>query len=270
MLIGLGLALVLSAAPQDAPRLTRVLVFELDHIEEDRTLSAVLADSIAAEVRKLRGASVLTQNDIAAMLELEAERQVMGCDDDSSCLAEIADALGVDALIVGSLATVGDASVFGLKRIKPQDAKVSASFQERLVRDDGREYLEAVGPAVEKLFPDLPLKAGQTRGVSVELSRRLHPPPLPVWATGGVGTAAAASVVGAGVFAALNATAAANYDSVIKEGESTGVTLARRDEARQALNDTATATWIAIAAATTLGLATALMVPFTNFEEVGE
>ena len=42
------------------------------------------------------------------MVELEAEKQSIGCNDDSNCLAELAGALGADLVVYGELGKLGN------------------------------------------------------------------------------------------------------------------------------------------------------------------
>ena len=83
---------------------------------------------LVQEIRKLKGVSVIGMDEVRAMLDHEAQRQLAGCEADSDCLAEIAGALGADTLVVGSMARVGDEHVLALRRIEPQRAEVSGTW----------------------------------------------------------------------------------------------------------------------------------------------
>jgi hypothetical protein len=115
------------------------------------------------------------------MLELEADKASLGCEGDSSCLAEIADALGADVLIVGRMSKVGTEHVFAVRRIDQARAAVDGAFTDRLQPSGGEEFLAAIGPAVEQLLPDVPMRPGMKRGVSEKVLLRLRPPPLQPW-----------------------------------------------------------------------------------------
>ncbi|MCC7075205.1 MAG: hypothetical protein IT383_28085 [Deltaproteobacteria bacterium] len=178
------------------PGIHRVAVYELTSAGVDERVTVILTASITAELRKLQGMSVIGMDEVRAMLDHEAQKQLMGCGDDS-CIAEIAEALGVDTLVVGSAAKVGEEHVFGLRRLDQRQGKAVGQVDQRLKPDNGEEFLGVVGPAVEALFPDFPLKAGRTRGVSNELAIRLNPPPFDPWVFWtGVGVTGA-SLVGA-------------------------------------------------------------------------
>jgi hypothetical protein len=195
----------------------RVVVNELEHSDDlpERT-GRIVADNLVAELRKLGGISVVSMDEVRAMLEMESERQLLGCSEDSSsCLAEIADALGADVVVSGGIATLDGARVFSLRRIDQRRAAVTGQVEERLIAAGGEELLAAIGPAIEKLFPELPLKVGASRGVPRERARLLNPPPLPVWSTLAVGGAGLATVVsGAGALAFANAALASGQKLV--------------------------------------------------------
>src|SRR4051794_13436933 len=50
------------------------------------------------------GLRVTTRAEIAAVLGVERQRQLLACSDGSECFAELAGALGVDAVVTGSVA----------------------------------------------------------------------------------------------------------------------------------------------------------------------
>jgi len=174
-------------APPAAPeretfKLLRIAIYDLDLGGLDERVGQIYMDSLAIELRKLRAVDVVTMDDIRTMLGVEADKQMLGCDDGDSCLAEIADALGADVILSGSIATVGEERVVGLVRIEQATASVTERVQMRLAAADGEELLASVGPAVEKLFKDRELKEGLSRGVDESMALRLNPPPLPPWA----------------------------------------------------------------------------------------
>jgi hypothetical protein len=185
-----------------APPVERVAVYEVQVSDVRDRVGPVLTASIVSELCKLQGLSVIGIDEVRAMLDHEAEKQLVGCADDS-CLAAIAAALGVDTIVVGSAARVGDQHVCGLRRIAQHEAKVVAQVQQRLEMDNGEEFLGVVGPAVEALFPERSLKPGATRGVAPDLAVRLNPPPLDPWAfwtgvgvtTGAIGAASVITVL---------------------------------------------------------------------------
>jgi hypothetical protein len=221
MLSGVSLLVMALAAPTaaaaDAPagggagvaetdddarrRILRVVIMDFEVGEGiDKGIARIVADNVVVEVRKVDGLSVVGMAEVRAMLAAESDRQLMGCAEGTSCLAEIADALGADILLTGAISRLDAGTVLSMRRIDQARAAVVGQVEERLKGAGGEELLAAVGPAIEKLFPELPLRVGATRGVPPERARVLNPPPLPAWSTttvaivaGGVAVAGIAS-----------------------------------------------------------------------------
>jgi hypothetical protein len=204
-------------AQQDAPaaapqKIIRVAVMDLKLSDDvPARTGRIVADNLVAEIRKLQGVTVVSMDELRAMLDVEAQRQTLGCSENDSCLAEITEALGADVIVTGSVAGIDGARVLSLRRVAQAQAQVTGTVEERLVPAQGEELLAAVGPSVEKLFPELKLRPGMVRGVPAEKALLLNPPPLPVWSTIAVGAVAAvagASAIGFGVAAQSEADAA--------------------------------------------------------------
>ena len=69
---------------------------------------------------------VVSSKDIGAMLGIERQRQLMGCSEDTSCMAELANALGTDYVMVASVGKVGDTYLVSAKLIDGVRNKVTA------------------------------------------------------------------------------------------------------------------------------------------------
>lgn len=125
--------------------------------ETEAHLPALLADSIAAELGQLTGCRVITQNDIQSLLNFEAERAACGADADSSCAAEISNALGVSRVVTGSVGRLGSSfklqlvlqDVAAARIIKRSDRVVSGTAVEldREARSAARELFVDVSDA---------------------------------------------------------------------------------------------------------------------------
>lgn len=71
-----------------------------DHdIARAKATARALTEAIATELNHKPDATVVSQEDVRAMLSLEAERAIMGCDDENSCLSELSDALGARLVV---------------------------------------------------------------------------------------------------------------------------------------------------------------------------
>jgi hypothetical protein len=188
-------------AAQDSKRPLRVAVRDIEGAsEDDQRVAQVATAALVAELRKLQRTSVVSLDEVKTLLDFEAEKQLVGCDTDS-CLAEIVEALGVDVLIVGQIATIDTQRVFGLKALDQREGRATAQVDKPLERSDGEECLAMIGPAVATLFPDVPLRAGLARGVDPAVALRLNPPPLDPWVV-----YSGAAVTGALVLTGVGAT----------------------------------------------------------------
>jgi len=191
-------------------RARRLAVYDLKLDGVDPGTGALVTESLLAEVRKLQGISAIGMDEVRDMLAFERTKDVTGCDE-VTCLAEIGGALGVDDLITGRLSRAGGGHAMLLRRIDQSHAQTLATYNERLQAGNGEEFLAAVGPAVEQLFPSQPLRPGAMRGVADEVALRLHPPPLPAWSFWTVSAGALAAGAAAGVFAILTRNAESRY-----------------------------------------------------------
>jgi hypothetical protein len=271
LILGAALALAppSSSEAESKRRVLRVAVYDLDAASVDPRTARVVTDSLLFELRKLERVSVIGFDEIRAMLDLEAEKAAMGCDEESSCLAEIADALGADVLLTGSLAKVGGDHIFGLKALDQREAKAGATFNKIVPAGDGTEFLAEVGPAVEALFPDRPLRAGETRGVNEEAARRLSPPPLPAWVFwGGAGTSAVLLVASAAAGAVQLASYGEYKDLAARSAteDVSGALLASAGDAAVASEVTG---WALLGGAVFVGALAAVSYPLTDFDGYG-
>ena len=203
----------------------RVAVYQLELQGIEPSIGAVVTDSLLGEVRKLQGVAAIGMDEIRDMLSHEANKQVLGCEESESCLAEIAGALGVDDLITGKLSKVGDQHVILIRRIDQRRAKVTGVVDRRLKAESGQEFLLAIGPAVEELFPERGLKPGTERGVSQEVALRLNPPPLPKWSFYAAAGGAVAALALGGVFGALANSKESEYRRTIRTAQETGASI---------------------------------------------
>jgi len=255
-----------TSAKDDAKRFLRVAVYDLSVDGVEPRVGRFVTDAFVAELRKLEGVSVVAMDEVRAMLTHEAQKQLVGCDEGASCLSELGDALGVDELVVGSLAVVGGASVITVRRVDQARAKAVGSLSERLTPAGGEEFLATVGPFTEKLYNDRVLKKGAVRGVPVEQAKRLNPPPLSPWIAGS--TAAASLVLMAGgAFAGLaSLNESSEYKNLLTQAETetvAGSSLVARAAQAESFSLAAN---VLYGSAAIVGIAAVALVPWTNFE----
>lgn len=119
--------LVVAAAPP------KVAVPTFTGVGLEKPRLEFFTEQFAADLRQA-GLTVVTQGDIGALLGLERQKQLLGCSDDSSaCMAELANALGTDVVVLGAVATLGqDALQVTVKLIASMDGAVLAQRSGRV------------------------------------------------------------------------------------------------------------------------------------------
>jgi hypothetical protein len=108
-----------NAAPPVAPAETtndastrrRLLVLDVKSSDLSASEAETLTQLAATRFARYPAVEVLTGPDIRRLVDLEAQKQTAGCDDDSSCLAEIAQALGAQLVLVGQAGRLGEVIV---------------------------------------------------------------------------------------------------------------------------------------------------------------
>ncbi len=94
--------------------------------------TAALSEHLSSRFQTI---SVVTPKDIAAVLGLEQQKQLLGCDD-ARCTTELANALGVDGIVQGELTRLGQVIQLNVKCVATSDGRRLASFGERVSRED--------------------------------------------------------------------------------------------------------------------------------------
>jgi hypothetical protein len=152
-----------------------------------------------------------------------------------------------------------------VRRLATKDAHATQTYELRFPRGNGEGFLGAVGPAVEKLFADHPLRAGEIAGVDKEAALLLNPPPLSPWIMQTTIAASVASLGVAGAVGLFTALEVSSLDDRLRQSTTTVVDGGGlvRDHQRAVL--ASGVAWGALGVAASLGIAAGVLVPFTNF-----
>src|SRR5687767_15810965 len=111
----LALELMLAAAPVEKPVSLASPGFSYAQVPEQ--MATFCADHFAQQLT-LEGVRVTTPSEIGALIGLERTKQLLGCADDSTnCIVELANALGVDGIVTGSIGRFGKSWVVNIKVI---------------------------------------------------------------------------------------------------------------------------------------------------------
>lgn len=122
----LPLALALSAlTPAAAHARTKVAVMDLKNVQGvPEGTATILTEIVVSEVARY-GLDVVSKADIAAIVGFEKEKTLLGCSEDSSCLAEIGGALGVDFMLTGQVGQIGSRYRISLILVDVKKGKVA-------------------------------------------------------------------------------------------------------------------------------------------------
>lgn len=121
-----------------------------------------LSEYLQAQLSQAGVYQVTGGNDIATLLGMERQRQLVGCsDEDSSCVAEIAQALNADRAVTGRVSVAGDSVVLSVSLL---DVRKSGVVARASRRRDGTRVLEPLYDELEGVAYELvnsdPLRAG--------------------------------------------------------------------------------------------------------------
>src|SRR6185295_2073267 len=255
-------------APKKGPKPIRVAV--LDPAVDpgvDSRLKAALGQAITAEIRKLDRVTAIAADEIQQMVSFQRSRQLMGCSEDTSCMAELVDALAADDLISLRVTTVGQSVTFAVQRLDAKRAKVAQSFTKQVPKGSGEELLALIGPAVQGLFPERGLLPGKTRGVDKAVARKLNPPPLPKWpffATAGLGAAAGA---GGATFGFLAGQSYTRWRTLVDASSASAVEAGALEQAKQETQQRAFVANALFIGAGALALGAAFEAVFTDWND---
>jgi TolB-like protein len=142
------------AAPEATPRRIKIAVTEIRPLNTEQAKADLLSEVALTEAAQSRRLEVVGKSDIAAVLGLEQQKKVLGCADDSACLAEIGGALGVDYLLVGTLGRLGTLYRIDLKLVDARKARALERFGES-VSGEEEKLVGAVQRGVRQLIEPL-------------------------------------------------------------------------------------------------------------------
>jgi len=199
-----------SLAAQGSPaaaKKIRVAVMEIRPLGTEQVKTELLSEVALTEAASFDKLEIIGRSDIASMIGFEQQKKVLGCADDSSCLAEIGGALGVEYILIGSLGRLGALYRVDLKLVDTKKARVLARFGES-VEGSEEKLVATVQRGTRQLLA--PIQGG---GLAVPLppppvaKAPAAPPPVSAtkaeggwtrqtWGWAAVGTGAALATVG--------------------------------------------------------------------------
>jgi hypothetical protein len=171
------------------------LILDFDQGEDVKAGAVRLVNEVvAAAFGAHQNLAVMTNKDLERVVGLEAQKQAAGCEDDTSCLAELGEAMGADYVVSGGVTVLGSSTFVDLAvregltivdrfRVESKDAaQLPALLDARIA-----EALKSLFPAEERAPAPEP-----------------EPPPPPSlsalqWAGVGVAAGGALMALGSGI-----------------------------------------------------------------------
>ncbi len=154
---------LLSAALLAAP--TKYVMLPLECPKElAQNQCDALEGAIAADLRRYPGTQLLTHDDVKAVLQNDAARQVMGCNE-PSCYPDVAEALGAPFLIRGNYATLGESQLVSLTVIKAKEVKVTSAASVRVRSPKIDALLDALPKLGAQVFEQLGIESRTTQAM---------------------------------------------------------------------------------------------------------
>jgi hypothetical protein len=134
------------------------------------------------------GAKVITPKDMETVIGIERQRQLLACDE-SSCLAELAAALGADGVLIAAIGRFDGQWQVTMKIIETRQASTLAQFSRRVGSESA--VLDAISDGAREMVPAAATAMGREL-VSKPAARSTARIWLPIAAVGAVAAIAGA------------------------------------------------------------------------------
>lgn len=126
-----------------------VAVLDVDvTVPGEKLDAAAFSEMVLNAVDSAKTFKVISSKEISTMLGIERQKQLLGCGEESTCMTEIANALGSDFVMVGSVGRVGDNYLVSTRLINGATNKVTARAS--VQAKSANSLLEAVWRATQQ------------------------------------------------------------------------------------------------------------------------
>nr|MBP7433616.1 hypothetical protein [bacterium] len=115
----------------------RLAVMPLAARGMEQTTADSLTSILSAQLNQIKGISVISQDDIKAMLSKAALDSSVSCTDSLECVVEIGASLGLSKLVTGAVGKVKDTFVISVQLIDVRNADVVNRVLESYTGDEG-------------------------------------------------------------------------------------------------------------------------------------
>ncbi|MDQ3264881.1 MAG: hypothetical protein M3Y59_14630 [Myxococcota bacterium] len=173
----LSLTLALSPAEADAtasaaaaaPRYLKLASPGFTGIAVPENVASFFADHFSQQLTT-HGIQVITATEISALIGLERQKQLMGCESETNCLTELGNALGVDGLVVGSVAKFGGTLQVNIKVLDATNGSPLAVVTSKAAGEEA--LIGELNVLAKKLAEALLEKTGrQAAGSAISISQ---------------------------------------------------------------------------------------------------
>lgn len=128
----------------------KLVVLGFDALGTDETKVARLETLFRMELERLAGTNTPTPRDVAKALS--RSRRLRRCGGQTKCLTQIGKKLGVDLVITGNIATLGDSHVMNIKVIDVAQGTELRRIASDPLRGDPDELIDAIRVAAYRLL----------------------------------------------------------------------------------------------------------------------
>ena len=165
----------------------------------DVALAESLTQAVISETRGKGFYEVLSSRDIATMLSVDRQKQLLGCTEESHCMTELGGALNARYVLAGNVSRFGDALQLNLQLFDNQKGQVMRRAT-RLAKTDTDLRLQTIYAVAEATGAPLP------------------PPPSKILPASLIGVGSAAVLFGA-VLGIVTLTSEATMSSELQQGQ---------------------------------------------------
>jgi TolB-like protein len=156
--------------------------------------ATILTNIVVADVART-GLDTVSKGDITAIIGFEKQKQILGCEQDANCIAEIGGALGVDFMLTGQVGQIGSQYHLSLQLVETRKAKVAGRASRFSEKNEDALVMATREATAEVLVPALARNAAATGAKpQASLATKAEPNRRPAWIA--FGTAGLLAVAG--------------------------------------------------------------------------
>ena len=153
--------------PVAAEELIKIAVMDLKAKQGvNPQVTSSLTDLICTQIANIGTHEVIGRDDMQAMLEHIADKQLLECDD-TKCLAQVGGALGVEQLLSGNIGMIGTTYLINMKLIDIDNAKVLKRISKEYAGNE-TGLIQKIKDCVAELYDLQPSTAAVTEEKPVE------------------------------------------------------------------------------------------------------